>query len=143
MNVLIHSEVELSENLENIKKDTEKILKYLGLEDSELSILFVDYNRIKELNTTYRKKNSVTDVLSFPQNEGILSDINVNILGDVVICYPRAVKQAPESDNTPYEEIMVLIIHSILHLIGYDHIKTEEEEIMKEKETEIFMSLFN
>ncbi len=144
MNILINSEVEIySDYISKIETDTEKILKILKLDNSELSILFVDYDRIQKLNKQYRKLDKVTDVLSFPQNEGILSNININILGDVVICYPQAIKQAPESDNSPYEEIIVLIIHSILHLIGYDHMTEEEDVIMRARETDIFMELFS
>ena len=144
MNILINSEVKIySDYISKIETDTEKILKILKLDNSELSILFVDYDRIQKLNKQYRKLDKVTDVLSFPQNEGILSNININILGDVVICYPQAIKQAPESDNSPYEEIIVLIIHSILHLIGYDHMTEEEDVIMRARETDIFMELFS
>ncbi len=144
MDILINSEVDIpSSDISNIKNDTKKILNILNLEDAELSILFVDYNKIQQLNKQYRKQDKITDVLSFPQNEGILSNININILGDVVICYPQAIKQAPDSDNTIYEEIIVLIIHSILHLIGYDHITTKDELTMRKKETDIFMKLFN
>ena len=144
MNVLIHKEVSIDNiKISKIKKDTELILNFLNLDNSELSILFVDNKRIKELNKNFRNKDSVTDVLSFPQNEGILNGLNINILGDVVISYPQAKKQAPDSDNSTYEEILVLIIHSILHLIGYDHMKEDEEIIMREKETDIFMELFH
>lgn len=144
MNILIHSEVDISSfDISKIKNDTKKILEILRLNNSELSILFVDYNRIQKLNKQYRKMDSITDVLSFPQNEGILNNLNINILGDVVICYPQAIKQAPDSENTSYEEIIVLIIHSILHLIGYDHITDKEDLIMKTKEIDIFMKLFN
>ena len=142
MNILIHQEIQLDEEISNIKKDTEKILNLLSLQDSELSILFVDDKRIKKLNRDYRKKDAVTDVLSFPQNEGILNGLNINILGDVVISYPQVKKQAHLSENTIYEEIIVLIIHSILHLIGYDHLTEKEDKIMRERETDIFMKLF-
>jgi len=144
MNILINSELEIPHcNFKNIEKDTRKMLRVLKLNNSELSILFVDYDKIQELNKQYRKKDKITDVLSFPQNEGILSNLNIDILGDVVICYPQAVKQAPEFENTVYEEIIVLIIHSILHLIGYDHITPREDIVMRKKETDIFMELFN
>ena len=144
MNVLIHKEISIDNiKLSKIKKDTELILEFLDLKNSELSILFVDNKKIQELNKNYRNKDSITDVLSFPQNEGILNGLNINILGDVVISYPQAKKQAPDSNNTTYEEILVLIIHSVLHLIGYDHMKEDEEIIMREKETDIFMELFN
>ena len=142
MNILISTEINLKENLENIKKDTEKILSYLGLDNVEISILFVNDERIKKLNARYRNKNSVTDVLSFPQNEGILNNININILGDIVISYPQAVRQAPESENTVYEDIIVLIIHSILHLIGYDHLTEKDDKIMRKKEEDIFEFIF-
>jgi probable rRNA maturation factor len=142
MNILINKEVSINEKISKIKKDTQKILNILNLQNSELSILFVDDQKIRVLNKMYRKIDAVTDVLSFSQNEGILNGLNVNILGDVVISYPQATRQAPDSENTVYEEIIVLIIHSILHLIGYDHMTEKEDLIMRKKETDIFMELF-
>jgi len=143
MSILIHSEVSLDKiKLSDVKSHAQDILDILKLKNSELSILFVDDIRIKKLNKDYRRKDKVTDVLSFPQNEGILNGLNVKILGDIVISFPQAKRQAPASENTVYEEVIVLVIHSILHLIGYDHMVEEEEVIMREKETEIFMELF-
>ncbi len=129
-------------DLDLIESYLEKILKMLNLESSELSLLFVDDSEIQELNKTYRKKDKVTDVLSFPQNEGIFSSSDYKILGDIVISLPQAERQCEISDRSFFEEVVFLSIHSVLHLIGYDHLEEEEAEIMQKKEDEIFYELF-
>ena len=133
--IYLDSELDKKIDLNYIKNKTEKILIYLSL-NKDLSVLLVDDNKIKDLNKKFRNVDSVTDVLSFPQTEGIFG--NSTILGDVVISYPQAERQAPISDNNTKEEIIYLIIHSILHLIGYDHYTKNEKEIMQKKEKEIF-----
>ncbi|MBN2695607.1 rRNA maturation RNase YbeY [bacterium] len=129
-------------DLELIENYLEKILKFLNLNNSELSLLFVDDEEIKELNRVYRKKDKVTDVLSFPQNEGIFSSSNYEILGDIVISLPQAERQSEISERSFFEEVVFLSIHSILHLIGYDHMEEEDEKIMQKREDEIFYTLF-
>jgi len=138
--IYLSSEIEIPIDLLDIENRVTKILNYLSL-DKDLSILFVDDDRIQTINRDFRKTDSVTDVLSFSQNEGIFGDST--ILGDVVICYPQAKRQAPLSNNTSYKEIIYLIIHSILHLIGFDHYTKEENTIMRKKEKEIFNFLFD
>lgn len=102
--------------------------------DTEVSVTFCDNEYIKKLNKTYRNKDSATDVLSFPLydlssdcdeplvNEGALE------LGDIVISIERAKEQAKEIGNTFLEEIAFLTVHSTLHLLGYDHERSEEDE---------------
>ncbi len=105
-----------------------KVLKALGLTDSELSILLVNDTQMQELNRLYRSKDKTTDVLSFSMNEGDYSDINTNLLGDIVISLPAAKRQAKEKGHGIYDEIAILLIHGILHLLGYDHEKGGKEE---------------
>lgn len=88
----------------------------------EVTVAFVSDDRIKELNKTFRAKNSPTDVLSFPY-EADEYDFpeNGNFLGDIIISLETAHRQAAENDLAPEIEIKQLILHGILHLCGYDH----------------------
>ncbi|MDO8445336.1 MAG: rRNA maturation RNase YbeY [Deltaproteobacteria bacterium] len=114
------------------------ILAAVGCTSVELSILFMDDEDIRELNREYRKKNRPTDVLSFPMREGEFGDLNPDLLGDVVISLDTAKRQAEERGETLEEEITLLLIHGILHLLGFDHEKnTAEARRMQAKEKEL------
>ncbi len=122
----------------------------------EVSIVLVDNEKICELNRRYRNIEKPTDVLSFPivnmKNGEILSDecdINMDdnelIIGDIIISLEKAVKQANEYGHSFERELAFLTIHGMLHLLGYDHINPEEEEIMFKLQEDILteMSLQN
>ncbi len=112
-------------------------------ENVEVSILIVDGQYIKELNKNYRNIDKVTDVLSFP----LLDEINENInsfnseqpiaLGDIVICLEKTISQAEQLCHSAERELAFLTAHSMLHLLGYDHMEASEEEVMLEKQREI------
>lgn len=112
--------------------------------DGEVSILLVDNNRIQALNLEYRDKDVETDVLSFPQYESI-KDEGVNdsylYLGDIVISLEKAKEQANSFGHTFEREILYLVVHSVLHLLGYDHMVDEEKGEMRMKEKEIFKKI--
>ena len=96
---------------------------------------------IKEINAEYRNVDSVTDVLSFPQYECV-DDMPVEgelMLGDVVICVERAKEQAEDFGHSYEREFVYLFVHSLLHLLGYDHMEDDEMAVMREKE-EMVMS---
>lgn len=118
------------------------ILKYEDLEgDFEVSISFIDPLEIKDLNAQYRDKDKTTDVLSFPifsnPNEINTVDILVPIeLGDIFLNVDQAKKQALEYGNTLEYEILYLLIHSFLHLLGYDHLVEEDKKEMRQREKE-------
>ena len=113
----------------------------LGLTDAELSILLVNDIQMQEMNRLYRNKDKTTDVLSFSMRDGQYPDINPAILGDIVISLPTAERQAKEKGHGIYEEIAVLLIHAILHLIGYDHTRGRKENLrMRKKERELLNS---
>ena len=100
--------------------------------DSEVSITFCDNSYIKRLNKAYRGKDSHTDVLSFPIYDNGEFDLGECIsgamLGDIVISIERAKEQAKELGNTFLYEVAFLVIHSTLHLLGYDHEKSKEDD---------------
>ena len=110
----------------SLRKIAELVLKEEKKENKDLSIALVGPGRIRKLNQKYRKKNRVTDVLSFPEKE-----IG---LGEIVICLREVKKNAKRFNSHFQKELARVLIHSILHLLGYDHQKPDQEKIMKEKE---------
>ena len=119
------------------------ILFFLECENQELSVLLTDDKKIRELNKKYRRQDRATDVLSFPQNEGEENKPNSHLMGDVVISTVTAKRQAAEHGLTLEEEIVLLLIHGILHLLGFDHERSNEEaNHMKQKTRELFDWIF-
>lgn len=123
----------------------QNLLKVLGREDLELSLVFTDNETIRNLNREWRKKDKPTDVLSFPQDfperdfstdfepqrelRKVLENCkNCSVLGDIVISVDRAKEQAQDYGWSLQEEIKRLILHGFVHLLGFDHEKGEREE---------------
>ncbi|MGN1478579.1 MAG: rRNA maturation RNase YbeY [Acutalibacteraceae bacterium] len=112
----------------------------------EISVRFVDDEEIQRLNLSYRNKDASTDVLSFPMGENGEYDVNLDtgakILGDIVISLEHAVKQADMYGHSLQREIGFLTVHSMLHLLGYDHEAGGIEQVrMREKEEAILTQL--
>jgi len=110
----------------------------LDYSDHEISIVFTDNAEIKELNTTYRGIPKPTNVLSFPMLENNADDIispDTGLLGDVVISVETALQEATEAAITLEQRLSQLLVHGILHLIGYDHEQGEEEFLEMEKKS--------
>lgn len=108
-------------------------------QDAEISVRFVDDAEIQKLNKKYRGVDSATDVLSFPLGQDGAYDKNPEtgslMLGDIVISIPRAVEQADRFEHSFQREIAFLTVHSMLHLLGYDHSGEGLEQVrMREKE---------
>ena len=125
-----------------LKKITENLLKKEGVEqEMGLSIILVRPWRIKELNKRYKKENRITDVLSFGQELNSKSlkfpslpneDLE---LGDVVICLSEVKKSARKFSSSFKEELSLVLVHGILHLLGYNHEKSDKEaKKMRERE---------
>ncbi|MBR0541769.1 MAG: rRNA maturation RNase YbeY [Clostridia bacterium] len=113
---------------------------------AEISVTFVDNEEIHKLNKQYRNIDRETDVLSFPLGENGEYDINhdtgAKMLGDVVISLPKAVEQAEMYGHTLQREIAFLTVHSVLHLLGYDHEGGGIEAVhMREKEESVLTQL--
>ena len=112
----------------------------------EISVRFVDDEEIQRLNLSYRNKDASTDVLSFPMGENGEYDVNLDtgakILGDIVISLEHAVRQADMYGHSLQREIGFLTVHSMLHLLGYDHEAGGIEQVrMREKEEAILTQL--
>jgi probable rRNA maturation factor len=116
----------------------ERILSDLECHDSELSVLLVDDADIVELNLRYLSRNQPTNVLSFPMNEAAFSELQPRILGDVVISTETAVRESEQRGITVDDEMALLLVHGILHLIGYEHEDSQEDAVrMEQKEREV------
>lgn len=119
-----------------LRKIAGTVLKNLGQPSKcELSVCFTDDRRMRELNRIWRNIDRTTDVLSFPQEGGP----DYSLLGDIVISLDTAKRQSKSYGNTVHEEIKKLLIHGILHLLGYDHEKKKEKDIMREQETNFML----
>ncbi len=112
----------------------------MGCPDSEVSILIVDDARIQELNRDYLQRDKPTNVISFSMLEGEEVSLHPQLLGDVVISADTAARDASEAGSPFENELYFLLLHGILHLLGYDHERgtQEEAELMEVKEQEIF-----
>lgn len=119
---------------EKLVRLIKKILVYLDLSaQSELCVSLVGDRDMRELNKNYRQIDTTTDVLCFPQK----SEANPDLLGDIVISYQTAVRHSQRLEITVEEELRLLIVHAVLHLLGFDHKKKKEREAMREKEKEV------
>jgi probable rRNA maturation factor len=113
-------------------------------EDADMGLVIATDRRVQELNKTYRGKDSTTDVLSFPFSEDAEGECSfpaapdgIRHLGEIILSYPQAQRQAAEHSHSIKREAAILIIHGVLHLLGYDHIEDDEAEVMEAREAEI------
>jgi probable rRNA maturation factor len=115
-------------------------LALLNLQNQELSIVLVGDKEMRQLNFNYRRKKQTTDVLSFPP--GMQPPRGVALLGDVIISVEQARRQAKEQGKTLKDEIAVLLIHGLLHLLGYDHERSPRQaKIMAGLERKLYRHL--
>ena len=128
---------------ENIRKTAKLILSALDYPDAQLSILIVDDAQIAALNETYLNHSGPTNVISFPMQEGDFTDITPNLLGDVVISVDTAQREATEVGMTMGQRFNELLIHGILHLVGYDHVNAAEEAARMEAKSCELMDLID
>ncbi|MCI5533619.1 MAG: rRNA maturation RNase YbeY [Firmicutes bacterium] len=122
-----------SENMHNLDKQR-----------CEISVTFVDLDEIHELNKQYRGVDKPTDVLSFPQFDDLeeeIPEVCEICLGDVVICEQKAREQAEEFGHSFERELVYLFTHSVLHLLGYDHMEEDEKKAMRAREEEIMKQI--
>jgi len=144
---------------EELKRTIKEVIQYTLKEeklfiDSEVSVIFIDNEEIKKINSKYRGIDEVTDVLSFPMldypENKVFKDVYTNcefdqsdlnaerlILGDVALSLEKSLQQSEEFDHSFLRECAYLTVHSILHLLGYDHMEGLEKNIMRKREEEI------
>ncbi len=111
----------------------------------EISLSIVTEEEIKSINREYRGIDKVTDVLSFPQYENykFIMDENSDIIaiGDIVICNDVAIRQATEYAHSYEREMVYLFVHSMMHLLGYDHMNEEDKILMRKKEEQVLSEM--
>jgi probable rRNA maturation factor len=132
---MINLTVSIEKQFQNKVKKTfintlvNQTLNYLDKYNVEITIAIVDSERIRKINKQFREIDEVTDVLSFPSNE-IDPDSNIKYLGDIIISFPQVVEQAKEYNNPVELELSLVVIHGILHLLGYDHVTKKDTKEM-------------
>lgn len=122
-------------------KDIETLLnntvKFLSIEEAIFNVIIVDDEKIHEINREYRNVDRPTDVISFALEDDKTMTSEVRILGDIYVSIDTARHQAYEYYNTEKEELRFLIIHGLLHLLGYDHMNESDEKEMMSLEEEV------
>ncbi len=127
-------DIKITDEIKNlIEKSIAAVLKVENLDENvEVSVSFVGDEEIRDLNRDYRGVDKSTDVLSFPMDDEFI--IVSRILGDVIINTRRVMEQAEELGHSNERELSYLTVHSILHLLGYDHMEDEDKKEMRERE---------
>ena len=126
-----------------IRSKLKKILSALVSEPVQLSVVFVDDSDIALLNQQYLNRSGPTNVISFPMREGEFAHLHPELLGDVVISVETAAREARELSQSVEERIDFLLVHGILHLLGYDHEKSERDmELMEDKSNELMEIIY-
>lgn len=131
--------------LEKMKEAAGVLFAEEGVDEerAEISLTLVSLEEIRELNRDYRDVDRETDVLSFPQFEGVedIPEFGELCLGDVVICLDKVEEQAKEFGHSFERELIYLFVHSMLHLLGYDHMEEEEKALMRQREEAVMNAI--
>ena len=141
-------EVEEEKNIESlINTVVKKALEMQNVTaDVELSVVITDNDNIQKINKEFRNKDMPTDVLSFPGYEPEDIDVVKNaeelmVIGDIIISKEKVIEQAKEYENTFEREFAYLLVHGVLHLLGYDHMEEDEKAVMRKNEEMILAEL--
>ena len=125
-----------------VKRQTRRMMVYLGCQDRELSVVFVHDEGMRSLNREYRSKDRSTNVLAFPQSQTYAGEPQTQMLGDIVVSLPTAAREALEIGESLEERVVFLLAHGLLHLLGYDHEGSESQRLcMERREQEILSYL--
>ena len=132
---------------DSIKEIIQLVLQGEGIKkEIELSVAFVGQGRIREVNKRYRGKNRATDVLSFPESKVLMEKFKIGPtekipgLGEMIICLREVKKNAKKTELAFEKELAKIVIHGALHLLGYDHEKSEQEEVKMQKKENYYLS---
>ena len=134
-----------NETTENLEKELDELKALLlnvahdeGLDNILFNVIIVDNSKIRELNRAYRNIDKETDVISFALEDDKTFNLeDIRVLGDIYISIDRARSQAVEYGHSFKRELSFLAIHGFLHLLGYDHMTKEDEEVMFKKQEEV------
>lgn len=121
-----------------LNKVLKRTLKLENVNNAYFDVILVDEKTIQDINRDYRKIDKVTDVISFAFEDNDKKEYNkTRILGEIYICIPRMMQQAKEYGHSETRELAFLGVHGLLHLLGYDHMKKEDEIVMFAKQEEV------
>ena len=140
MNIEVANQTEenLDKELKELKELLENVCKDEKLGDGEFNVIIVTSDFIHELNKNYRNIDRVTDVISFALEDDKTFNLdNYRVLGDIYICLDKVKSQALEYGHSFKRELSFLAVHGLLHLLGYDHMTKDEEEVMFAKQEEV------
>ena len=124
-----------------IRRGIRRILGGLGYPEAELSLLFTDDERITELNRRYLKRDGPTNVLAFPMADAAQPELKTSMLGDIVISLDAAMRDARACGESLEATVDRLLIHGLLHLLGYEHGGSGKEALRMEEETERLLAM--
>lgn len=143
LNLFNETDEKLDEEIKDIKKTMKYAVEKLELGEVEFNIIIVDNEYIHNLNKNYRNIDRPTDVITFALEDDKTFDVSEygRVLGDVYISIDRAREQAEEYGHSLKREICFLATHGLLHLLGYDHMKPDEEKVMFSLQEEILSEL--
>lgn len=124
-----------------IREKVGKVLNALACHEGELSILLADDAKMMELNQAYRGKTGPTNVLAFPMTEEADQDVDSGMLGDIVISVDSAAREAEETGEKLEETVYRLLVHGVLHLLGFDHELSSDDALHMEEEQERLLKM--
>ncbi|TMF97270.1 MAG: rRNA maturation RNase YbeY [Chloroflexi bacterium] len=141
--VSLDEQVRAAIDSERLERLASAVMEREGLPPGEVSVLITDDEMVRRLNREYAGEDTPTDVLAFSLTEGeeFASPDDVLRLGEVIISYPTARRQADDAQRPVRDEIEHLLVHGVLHLLGYDHAEPAEEERMRGREHELLAAL--
>lgn len=125
------------QDYEYLNSVIERTLKKEKVKNSLCSIIFVDEKEIQKINKEYRGIDAITDVISFAFEDNEEEKEEIRMLGDIYICIPRMKEQAASYSHSEKRELSFLVVHGLLHLLGYDHRNLEDEKEMFDRQEEI------
>jgi probable rRNA maturation factor len=130
-------------DLRRLRGRIKRILAALACPQADVSVIFVNDAEIRDFNRKYLARDSATNVISFSMREGEFSDVNPSLLGDIVISVDTALRDAEREGISLEDELDYLLIHGILHLLGYDHERSGKEAAreMEKRQDELFAQL--
>ncbi len=137
--VEINNQARVDIDLDKLKKVTEKFLDFQNLNDMEVSLALVTDKEMKRINQAYRDSDRPTDVLAFPVSEKEKKE--ENFLGEILLDWKQIKRQARKLDKKKEEELIFILIHGLLHLLGYKDETSADKEKMLEKGKEIIKEL--
>jgi probable rRNA maturation factor len=148
--MIIHIENQTENKIDLTDRDIEKIVeKTLNItkkdssEDYEVSVIFVSRDEIRQFNRDYRNIDRATDVISFSFSEGEGAQFAGLMLGDIVVCPEIVEKHSEDYGTAVCDEMTFVIVHGVLHLLGFDHIKKNDREKMREMEQIVMKELID